>query len=405
MRTLLALLLTVTSLRAASIIPIPFAGTNTLTPPWWTTPDTNATGVAPWKAWQAVNTNFDTLQGEITTLASGLPDAQTNSVLDSLRRPASAPTGVGMAAGATNIVGWITNFAGMTYDVVIGTPQLLFSFNGTSWGIGNASLVTNSPVRVAFYSGFVLDQTMNQIPMPGAVTNLIIYTLNRPDLFGKTNALYGQSLRVGPPIDPDDVTPRNYVDQLFQATPWWSAGGDVQINSHAINLSGTWTLRTAASTNTDACKLTWLGVDILTAQEPAPTTVTGTSIALDGTGTNVVVSIQTNGLTASPRLKLSHNLTPPVWAYITNSPSIIGANYVWTVPLPYSDMGFLMTVVPSVSPGLITLSGVLQLAPRTITNATASTWGYGAGILCADTNYIYVSVGSNSWKRASLSSW
>jgi hypothetical protein len=303
-----------------------------------------------------------------------------------------------MAAGATNIVGWFTNFAGMTYDVVIGTPQLLFSFNGTAWGIGNASLVTNGPVRVAFYSGFALDQTMNQIPMPGAVTNLVIYTMNRPDLFGKTNALYGQSLRVGPPIDPDDVTPKDYVDSLFAATPWWSAGGDVQINSHAVNLSGTWKLWTAASTNTDACKLSWLGMDILTAQQPAPTIVTGTSIALDGTGTNMVISVSTNGLTASPRLKLSHNLTPPVWTYLTNTPSVIGATYSWTVPLPYTDMGFLMTVVPSASPGVVTLASVLQLPAISTIRSNSTTWGM-VNILATDGTNILHAYGTNQWER------
>ncbi|MEN6533323.1 MAG: hypothetical protein ABFD89_06645 [Bryobacteraceae bacterium] len=371
---------------------------------WWTNVPP-VTSIVASNAYLAINENFNRVSNTFTALQAGLADAQTNAVLGSTRRPASAPTGAGMAAGATNIVGWFTNFAGVTYNVTIGTPQLLFSFNGAEWGIGDASLVTNGPVRVAFYSGFVLDQTMNQIPMPGAVTNLVIYTLTRPDLFGKTNGLYGQSLRVGPPIDPDDVTPKDYVDNLFASTPWWSAGGDVQINRHAVNLSGTWKLWTATSTNTDACKLTWFGVDILIAQQPSPAHVTGVSIVLDGTGTNCVVSAPTNGLTASPRLQLSHNLTPPVWAYMTNTPSIIGTNYVWTFPFPYPDMAFLMTMVPSASPGVVTLASVLQLAPRTITNSTATTWGYGAGIVCADTNYVYVSTGSNTWKRAALSTW
>jgi hypothetical protein len=146
-------------------------------------------------------------------------------------------------------------------------------------------------------------------------------------------------------------------------------------------------------------------VDVLTAQEPSPIRVGGVSITLDGTGTNIVVSVPTNGLSASPRLELSHTAALPIWAWMTNTPSVTGTNYVWTFGFPYPDQGFLTSMVPSASPGAITLGGVLQLTPRTITNATATTWGYGAGILCADTNYVYVSVGSNSWKRAALTSW
>jgi hypothetical protein len=146
-------------------------------------------------------------------------------------------------------------------------------------------------------------------------------------------------------------------------------------------------------------------VDILTAQQPSPAQVSGVTIVLDGTGTNCIVSSPTNGLTASPRLQLSHNLTPPVWTYMTNTPTITGTNYVWTFPFPYPDMGFLMAVVPSANPGVVSLASVLQLTPRTVATATSTTWGFGAGIVCADTNYVYVSVGSNVWKRAALSTW
>jgi len=51
------------------------------------------------------------------------------------------------------------------------------------------------------------------------------------------------------------------------------------------------------------------------------------------------------------------------------------------------------------------LSGVLSLPPVTITNAFMTTWGRAGGLLCMDTNYLYISVGSNAWKRASFSAW
>ena len=50
----------------------------------------------------------------------------------------------------------------------------------------------------------------------------------------------------------------------------------------------------------------------------------------------------------------------------------------------------------------VTLNEVLQLTPRTITNSNDSTWGKGAGLICVDANYIYISTGTNTWKRAAL---
>ena len=43
--------------------------------------------------------------------------------------------------------------------------------------------------------------------------------------------------------------------------------------------------------------------------------------------------------------------------------------------------------------------------PLTIPDATNTTWGYGGGLMCMDSNYVYVSVGTNAWKRTPLSAW
>ena len=48
--------------------------------------------------------------------------------------------------------------------------------------------------------------------------------------------------------------------------------------------------------------------------------------------------------------------------------------------------------------GVATVSLVL-LTPKTITSYTNSTFGYGAGMFCADTNYLYLSTGTNRWRR------
>ncbi len=42
------------------------------------------------------------------------------------------------------------------------------------------------------------------------------------------------------------------------------------------------------------------------------------------------------------------------------------------------------------------------LVSNTITAATNSTFGYGAGLLSFDPNYIYISIGTNTWRRISI---
>lgn len=44
-------------------------------------------------------------------------------------------------------------------------------------------------------------------------------------------------------------------------------------------------------------------------------------------------------------------------------------------------------------------------AGHSVTNATNTTWGYGGGLLRWDTNYLYVSIGTNAWKRVAITNW
>ena len=49
--------------------------------------------------------------------------------------------------------------------------------------------------------------------------------------------------------------------------------------------------------------------------------------------------------------------------------------------------------------------GPIVGSPLTVTNSTDTTWGYGAGLFTWDTNHVFVSVGTNLWKRAAISAW
>jgi hypothetical protein len=44
----------------------------------------------------------------------------------------------------------------------------------------------------------------------------------------------------------------------------------------------------------------------------------------------------------------------------------------------------------------------MQIVPAIITNSGSSTFGFGAGLIGVDTNYIYISVGLNAWRRIAI---
>ena len=355
-----------------------------------------------------VETQAVDLGAALTNLESALPDAATNAVLNSGRVLAWTTNGISLAAGATNFVGWITNLAGIDFATNLGMPSLQFSFDGTNYVNGSRTLVTNVPVKVAFYSGSTMDTNslnVEIIPMPGAVTNVTIWKLARPDLFGRTNAMYGEIVLVGEPRVPSQVATKNYVDNIFANTPWWSAGTEVQLNQYALHFNLGWAEHVAGSQGTEL-HTEFLGQDAYTVSYTPATTVTNTiAAAIDGTGTNVVITVATNGVSSGVRLMFTHVLSPMNWQLLNSAPVLTGGQWVFTVPFPWTDSGFCAATIPSPNPGVLTLQAVLALTPRTITNATDTTWGYGAGLVVADTNYVNISVGTNHWKRAALTSW
>ena len=436
MRKLLLLLTTLSLTAQAQIIFIPFAGTNDLTTNWWTTTLTNASGVFPWQAWEVVDTNFATVQLEFATAIgttipgmissalsgpgfapqtyvtgvsnnvvaehafavgisnslaatqAGLSDAQTNAQLNSGRFAAIVSNSVSISAGSTNVVGWVTNLAGVDFTITStlvtngsswssNGPSLLYSFDGVTWNPGSGSLVTTGPVEVAFFSGSIMTSPGVQIPLPGYLTNVTVWQLSRSDYYGKTNANFGTHLQASDPVYPQDVATWASVQNLLLQTAWWSAQNDVQVNGYNLNLSSTWQEATTATTNTAAYHLRFLGQDTITVSESQPMSVTINSCTVTNS-TNVVVKVATNGVSIAPRLEFSHYIAPPVWSWLTNSPTVSGTNYVWLFVRPYGDSGFLIAMVPNTNLPSITLSGNVTL-PGTI-NATNGAW-----------------IGSNSW--------
>jgi len=424
-------------------------------------PLTNDFGAGEWFLLSSVagRTNFNlpgsyvARQASLTALSSGLADAQTNAMLNTFRRIAWSSNSISIASGATNIMGWVTNLAGVDYTVNLGAPKLLFSYNGTNWADGNAALITNTRVKVAFYSGSGLGgggdgiPEVTPIPMPGGLDNVTAYYLVRPDLFGRTNAMISQRLQVSEPTIGTDAASKHYVDTVFSGTAWWSAGTDVELNGHSLHQTHTWELLSGTNTTSETVAQSWLGDQIWTLSSPLSSAIVITNIQTYNwssnvvtsgnnqvgieTGTNVLITVA-NGITNPPILLFTHSLTAPHWTRLaavssypstnvfvrtqTNwdggyPPAVVDYTYVTnrgmllSFTMPFSDQGFIRASAAPSLPSFADLNGVLAMTQRTVTNATSTTWGRGAGMLCVDSNYVYVSVGTNVWKRSSLSTW
>lgn len=338
---------------------------------------------------------------------TGLTDADTNSMLNSGTFVAFVTNAIYTTAGTTNILPWsFTNYAGCTYTATSGVPTMLWSTDsGTTWNQGAETLITNVGVELAIFGGPIWGLSTNPIAFEGDVglTNLIGYGLSRSDLFGRTNHLVGQRLQVGTPLYSSDAVPKSYADGLAGQIGQLNATQEGQLNSYGLHPDSVWDLYSASSNN--ILTATFLGAYSWGARYPLPSAITNGVIASIANRTNATVKVLTNGLAVAPVLKITHYLSPLNWTYLSSTPTIISTNYVFTFVLPYTDSAFVAPVLPSSSPGIFNLASVLQLTPRTITNSTDTTWTNAPGMLCCDSNYLYISVGTNLWKRAALSSW
>ena len=278
--------------------------------------------------------------------------------------------------------------------------------SGVTWNSGARTLVTNVPVKLAVFGGGFWGSTNNPTSLNGDVglTNVLVYSLTRGDLWGNTNQLIGQALRVGTPVDPDDAVPKSYADLLAGYVGQLNAVQDGQLNGYGLHLDSAWNLYSASSNN--ALTAVFLGAQSWAVTYPMPLTVTNTIIATVANRTNATVKVATNGLATAPALKITHYLNSPNWTYLSAVPTNSGTNWVFTFTIPYTDSAFVAPVIQSLNPGVFSMATILQLPTMTITNATNTTWGYGAGLIVRDGNYLYESVvGTNSWKRAGFSSW
>jgi len=337
------------------------------------------------------------------TAIVGLGDAQTNAILRGGR----------VVAWTTNqflttntvlraLPGNFTNIAGMTYTVLTGstTPYWRYAGGATNWeSFPGGYLVTTGIVEVAFKDS---DLGSLGTPINPTITNITIYSMQRPDLFGRTNHLVGQTLEVDVPGYARQVANKEYVDTAVAGVNYVQNGGIYLVGAD-LNFDSQW----SAAADTNGVHFKYLGIDTLKIDAPQISLATITSIKK--TNQFIFVSFWTNGVTSVPTPHWSYDIAYPKWqvlsSYTNTYPTVTGTNYTMTFPLPNTNRAFIRVAFQSANPNFASLTALLSTPPRTITNATDTTWGKGSGLLTWDTNYVYISVGSNLWKRAAVSSW
>jgi hypothetical protein len=358
----------------------------------------DGTGDSRRDAFIKLNNNDNFLQGEVVTINQTLSNS-TGWVLNSPKIILHTTNSFTTPYLGTNTICTVSNFADLTYGLAAGQPTIEYSTDGTNWTLSQS--VTTNRVTIRVRSTMV--PSFGGVPADPLITNVVVWGLGRVSLFGKTNAVYGQSLRVGPPVDIDDAVSWRTVSNLWASTPWMSAQGEMQLNGYGLHM--TTTLDQVADTNT--IRWRYLGAEMFSVQGAPVALGVISNISIEN-GTNLVFNIGTNS-TGVPVLQFTPSLNPVMWSWVTNFSTSYpySTNRLWTLKtaMPTNSVGFYRVAYSQAGQSRVWVGGLLALSPRTVTNSTDTTWGNGPGLVCVDSNYLYVAVATNKWKRVSLTTW
>ena len=412
------------ALGQSNIITIPFGTTQPTNTPAWLDPNySNAPAWNMSQAWQAANTNFGTLkrQGDTNAVAilslqaqwGTMTDADTNSIVASPIASVFSTNWVDLSVTNLVILGTWTNFASATYApngtmysplTIPNGPDCMVTFNGgTNW----TSAIGLAPKLGLFTVEAI--QPSGTLPLTPGISNITISIMTRPDKFGAVQDTSGQIIKGDPATDPRQFVNLAQMQAACAVLP--SLTGPLWMNGNAINYSSTWSTTT---TTTDSTIWSYLGAQMFSCSAQPPLYV-GTNYVLRLSivnTTNVTLSIPTNAVTSMPVAQVTSDFK--TWKYLSQYvtlsntyPAAVGTNYQISFVRSGTLLSnaFLRVCYAGTSPGVFSLSALLQGTTRTVTNSTDSTFGYGAGLICADTNYIYVSWTTNGWKRVALSTW
>ncbi|MGA2787649.1 MAG: hypothetical protein ABSF60_08980 [Verrucomicrobiota bacterium] len=222
----------------------------------------------------------------------------------------------------------------------------------------------------------------------GGVT---IYGLDHPELYGNVISFDGQTWLA----NGKKVATQDDISQAVHAlTP-------------PVQMAGAWVLDSQA---TNGETVTWYNHNM------AIFTMTGYAAGipmanggLDGTHTNLLIMTPVTNLVTGWLLETCTNLNAPViWQTalgytMTTNTGVVTFTAPMNFALQCQFFRLRNAATQSASFSIPVAMPALLLTPGTITNSTDP--AAGAGLVCIDTNFVYVSVGTNRWKRASLSSW
>jgi hypothetical protein len=258
------------------------------------------------------------------------------------------------------------------------------SFTGTNnWFVITNGFQTTNTISVALITNGA-SMRGGTIVDPGSAT---LYNVDHWELVGVTNYGFAEHYQFDTPVNPNDAATKGYCDGLYA-------------NAFDSNFS--------SYTNNGVTYTVYSYQNAVTFQIANQTVNIPHSFAIDGTGTNILFGLTLASMTNGCTLQYSTNLAQVAgWMTFTNYTSTTNAGVVtFTIPMNRSLPLMLFRAIASATsiPSFLVPLGVPEIAfaTNTITHSTNSTYGYGAGLMTCDTNYVYVSVGTNAWCRLAI---
>jgi hypothetical protein len=258
----------------------------------------------------------------------------------------------------TNVLGlWLTNgFAGATYTNLGAVYDIVCSPDYTNW----STKATNVPVAMGMVVSLgAIGTTPDQL----GVTNLVIYTWDNPALYGLTNDLAGQLLEVDRPKTDRGVVPKKWLNdttalRVRETNKLWAVNRAVR----RVDLEG-WPLDLDSQFElvTDRSQSNYFAVNLLdtgdvlaqwrSTNAPARIAQIAAGVWTENAWlgmTPITIFVDTNGLTAAPRIEYATNFNDPQWRpvlNVTNSyPATTNDCYVVRFEPPSSQAAFRASV-------------------------------------------------------------
>ena len=294
----------------------------------------------------------------------------------------------------TNFTFALSNNIGEWTNVVttfVGAPQIG----------GGGVAPPSSAAYTVFYSSNDINWFTNLPAAPNvvwiAVTNsaggagsIKLTSATYPQLNGQTNDLSLQVTRVAAPANVADATTKYYVDTAIAnavANQWQALGGDYFYgpqNQRVFELY-------------------------------APATISSTNLSIAISGTNYVLNIATTNFVAGWHVQMSPDLTLingftnwTAYTVATNAGIVSFTIPAYLLPPTFAFFRIVSFTTPAVisdwpiQTPYVFFGTNVNYTTNTVSHSTNSTFGFGAGLMTCDTNYFYVSVGTNAWRRISI---